>query len=255
LVESVAPSYPLLAWAMLAFIALTAAVSITLYRRRQPDLSDVRGSAVLGPGIRGWYFDNLRPFEDWCVRHRITPTTLTYAQLAGSVVVMLCYASGYLFVAGWLLLTVGSLDIIDGRVARRTGGASARGAFLDSVVDRYADTFAFTGLAIYFRSSWVIWVVLLTLLGSTMVSYTRARAESLGIECRVGLFQRPERTVVLGFGTLFAVLLEHIAGPLLWDQPFTLLVITLLVMMAFTNFSALQRVVHVQRQLGSSSLG
>lgn len=243
------PAYPLLAWAMLAFIATIATVSITLFLRRQPDLSDVSGSKVLGAGIRGWYFDNLRPFEDWCVRHGVTPTTLTVSQLFGSVLVMCCYARGLLFVGGWLLLSVGSLDIIDGRVARRTGGGTARGAFLDSVVDRYADSLAFTGLAIYFGRSWVLWVVMLALLGANMVSYTRARAEALGAECKVGLLQRPERTVLLGFGTIFAVLLEHIHGPFLWGEPHSLLVLTLLLMAIFTNISAAQRVVHVQRVL------
>lgn len=233
---------------MLAFIVTTAVVSISSFLRRRPDLSDVGGSRVLGSGLRGWYFSNLQPFEDWCVRHGVSPSTLTYGQLLGSLVITYCYARGYLFVAGWLLLSVGSLDIIDGRVARRTGTGSARGAFLDSVIDRYVDSLAFIGLAVYFGSSPVIWAVLLALLGSNMVSYARARAEALGVECKVGLFQRPERTVVLGFGTIFAVLHDHIAGA--WHgQPFALLVLTLIVMTAFTNFAAVQRIVHVHRAL------
>lgn len=253
MVDASVPSYPLLAWAMVAFIVLNAAISIPLYRRRLPDLSSVGGSAVLGAGLRGWYFDKLQPFEDWCVRHGISPSTLTYSQLVGSALIMLCFAHGYLFVGGWLVLSIGSLDIVDGRVARRTGTGSDQGAFLDSVVDRYADSLGYMGLAVYFAGSWVIWIVLFALLGSTMVSYTRARAESLGVECKVGLFQRPERTVVLGFGTIFAVLLEHIVGPFLWGQPFSLLVVTLLIITVFTNLAAAQRLVHVQRELQARS--
>jgi len=81
-----------------------------------------------------------------------------------------------------------------------------------------------------------------------MVSYTRARAESLGAECRVGLFQRPERTVILGFGTMFSVLINHMTGPW-WGVENGLLVLTLLVIAVLSNVSAAQRAVHVHRAL------
>src|SRR6185369_14595597 len=103
------------------------------------------------------------------------------------------YAGGLMFAGGWLLLFAGSLDIVDGRVARRTNRGSKRGAFLDSVVDRYADALAYLGLAYFYGGTWVEWIVLGALVGSFMVSYTRARAEGLGTTCLVGLLQRPER--------------------------------------------------------------
>jgi CDP-diacylglycerol--glycerol-3-phosphate 3-phosphatidyltransferase len=233
---------------VLAVILTTAAVSIGGFARSGRDLSGVGGSAVLGPLMRSWYFENLRPFEDWCVRRGIQPAALTYAQLLLSLAVGALYAAGMYFTAGWLLLASGSFDIVDGRLARRTGTGSARGAFLDSVVDRYADSFTYIGLAIALHASSVLWVVLLCLLGGSMVSYTRARAEALGVECKVGLLQRPERTVILGLGSMLAVLVDRIGGPW-WGMHDGLLVVTLVVIAVLSNFSALHRVLHVQREL------
>src|SRR3972149_3600412 len=105
-----------------------------------------------------------------------------------------------MFSAGWILVTSGTLDVVDGAIARKGGAASRRGAFIDSVVDRYGECAGFAGLAL--RGDWAFWVVLATIFGSLMVSYTRARAEGLGVECRVGLMQRAERYVVLGGGSI-----------------------------------------------------
>jgi phosphatidylinositol phosphate synthase len=235
---------------VLGFIASTAIVSIGGYLRRPQHTSDIRGSAVLGPGIRGWYIENLQPFEEWCVRRRIDPAVLSYTQLVGSLFVGYCYALGWLFTGGWVLLFTGTLDIIDGRVARRTNGGSARGAFLDSIIDRYADSSAYLGLAIFFRTSWVLWAVLFALLGGLMVSYARARAEGLGMQCTVGLLQRPERYVILGFGTIFGSLLDHILVPWFPGMHHALIIAVILVLAVLVNFTALQRVVHIWRALG-----
>ncbi|MFN8625387.1 MAG: CDP-alcohol phosphatidyltransferase family protein [Candidatus Binatia bacterium] len=240
------------ALALLVFILSTAAISIRAYLRRPHDLAGLPGSAVLGPSIRGWYIDNLSPFEDFFVRRSVAPAYLSYAQLIGSVLVTVCYAAGMVFTAGWLLLCTGTLDIIDGRVARRTHGGSARGAFLDSVVDRYADSLAYLGLAIFFRTSWVLWVVLVAFLGTLMVSYVRARAEALGAECRVGLLQRPERYVILGFGCIFGALIEHMT-PWLHAPHYWLVILTVAVLAVLSNASAVQRVVYVLGVLGDRS--
>jgi len=236
--------------AILASIATIAAVSIGGYRRRVDQVPNGRASAVLGPSIRGWYAENLLPFEEFCVRYGIPPALLSYTQLVGSMLVGYCYAVGLLYTGGWLLLFTGTLDVIDGRVARRTNSGSPRGAFLDSVIDRYADGFALMGLAVFFRASWVLWVVLLASLGSLLVSYTRARAEGLGVECRVGLLQREERYVILGFGTIFGALLEHITGPWVGEVHYSGVILALRVVAVLSTFPARQRVVHVGGALG-----
>ncbi len=241
------------ALALFGAIIATAVVSIGAYMRRPHDLQAVRGSPVLSAGIRGWYFTNLDPFEELCVRWGVSPALLSYAQLAGSVLVAMCYAAGLLFTAGWLLLCTGTLDIIDGRVARRTNSGSARGAFLDSVVDRYADALAYLGLVVFFRNSWVLWAVLLALVGGLIVSYVRARAEGLGAQCTVGLLQRPERYVILGFGTIFGSLIEHVTGSWSPAPHYWLVILTVLVLAVLSNLTAVQRVLHVWQALGDTS--
>ena len=242
-----------LALAVFAFIGAIVVVSIGGYMRRPHDLAQVHGSAILGRGIRGWYFENLVPFEEFCIRWKVDPALLSYTQLLGSLLVGICYAKGMLTTAGWLLLFTGTLDIVDGRVARRTNGASARGAFLDSVIDRYSDSFAYLGLAVFFRHTWVLWAVLFGLIGGLIVSYARARGEGLGTHCHVGLLQRPERYVILGFGTIFGSLLEHLTGPWLPGQHYSLVIFTIVFLAILINFTAIQRVVHIWRALGEEA--
>lgn len=239
------------AFAAAAFglIVTTAAVSLGGHLRRRVE-SSTGGSALLGPRVRTWYFTQLQPIEDFLAARRVAPTAITLTQALLSIPIAAAFAAGWLFTAGWLVLAVGSLDIIDGRLARRSGTASDRGAFLDSVFDRYADMLCFIGLAFYFRSTLVLGLVLFALLGSAMVSYARARAESLGVDGRAGLFQRPERTVVLGFGTIFSSLFDHAIGRWLNLGVDGLLIATLLVLALMTNVSALQRIREVARQLG-----
>ncbi len=241
-------SRPLFALLNLALIFGTAWIGMRLYRRSNPDVSQVNGSPLLGPSVRGWYFTNLDPFEDLFARWGVTPAAITLAQLVASFVCSAAYACGLIYTGGFLMLASGTLDIIDGRLARRTGSASDAGAFLDSVVDRYSEFAVIAGLIIYFESGWLVWALLFTLLGGMMVSYTRARAEGLGQECRVGMLQRPERFVILGFGSVFSSVITHTIGG---DHVLLKAVIAFLAV--FTNLTALQRFFHVSRALAAEA--
>ena len=214
------------------------------YLKGHPDYSSVRGSRMLSSRVRAWYFSNLDPFEAWLVRAGVSPMAITYAQIVGSVAVAIAYASGLIFTAGFLVLFSGTLDILDGKVARRSNDASPRGAFLDSVVDRYAEFVSYAGLIVFFETGWRVWAVLLAILGGMMVSYMRARAEGLGVRCEIGMLQRPERFVILGFGSIFNSIAEHLAG-----GPQVLLTATIVVLAVLSNVTAVQRVVYVSRQL------
>jgi CDP-diacylglycerol--glycerol-3-phosphate 3-phosphatidyltransferase len=127
----------------------------------------------------------------------------------------------------------GALDILDGSLARVSGRASPFGAFLDSVLDRYSDLLVLAGLVFLFarlgRLDAVI-AVLLAVVGTVMVSYTRARAESIDVECRVGLMERGERMLVLIAGALFDLLV-----PAVW------------VVALGANATAVQRIAHTWR--------
>ncbi len=192
---------------------------------------------VLNDRVRKWFFGKLRLLEDLCVFLGIRPAHLSYAQLVGSVFVGYEYAMGNFLFGGLLLLATGVLDVLDGRVARKTGTASLQGAFLDSMIDRYADASAFLGLIYFFQGSWVIWPTLLALVGSLNVSYARARAEGLGVDCKIGLMQRAERFLLLGFGT---VLMEF------YSLPAVAIIVLLAVLV---NFTAGQRAIYVWRKL------
>jgi len=235
---------PLFALFNLVLIFGAAYIGMRFFRRTNPDLSEVRGSRLLGSAIRGWYFSNLEPFEMLFARLGVRPTALTYLQLVGSVLCAAAYAAGLIYSAGFLLLASGTLDILDGKLARRTGWASTRGAFLDSVVDRYAEFVVLMGLLVHFRSGWSVWAVLLALLGGSMVSYARARAEGLGVSCEVGLLQRPERFVLLGFGSIFSSVAAHVLG-----SGDVLLIAVVWLLAVLSNATAVQRIVHVTRAL------
>jgi CDP-diacylglycerol--glycerol-3-phosphate 3-phosphatidyltransferase len=240
------------AFALLNLILIfgAAAIGFRWYVRTNPDVSGVRGSKLLGPRLRSWYFSNLSPFEQLFVRLNVRPAALSYSQLVVSVLAGVAYAEGLIYSAGFLVLCTGTLDILDGKVARRTNGVSRRGAFLDSVIDRYAEYSGYVGLLVFFRSGWEVWAVLLAILGGMMVSYTRARGEGLGITCEMGWLQRPERFVILGFGSIFSSLAVHLFG-----GNHELLAFTVALIAALSNLTALQRMVYILRRLGETPSG
>lgn len=228
----------------LALILGAGMIGMRLYWRNNPDSSPVRGSRMLSSRVRAWYFSNLEPFADWFVRAGVRPIALTYAQVVGSLACALAYADGLVFTAGFLVLFSGTLDILDGKVARRGNGASLRGAFLDSVVDRYAEFVVYAGLMIFFGGGYRVWMVLVAMFGNMMVSYTRARAEGLGVQCEIGWLQRPERFVLLGFGSIFSSIWVHVLG-----SDHFLLSATVTVLAVLSNITALQRIIYVSRAL------
>ena len=150
-----------------------------------------------------------------------------------------------LFVLAGVAFIVGSvMDMLDGRYSRMSGKGTPFGAFLDSSLDRIEEGIVLTAVAAYFAKSGdqlAVAGVTLTIVGSLMVSYTRARAEALGVECKVGFADRPTRVVILSIGLLFA------EGAGLAD--FELLEPAIYVMAALTTITVLQRVFHVRSEL------
>lgn len=145
----------------------------------------------------------LRPIERALLKNpRLTPNHLTFTSLAASASAGLAIATGHMATAGWLYIFSGALDVLDGRLARATGHESKAGAFLDSVTDRWAELFVFTGFAWFLHGSGWMFAVMIAVTGSVMVSYTRARGEALGIKLDGGTMQRAERIALVAIGTL-----------------------------------------------------
>jgi CDP-diacylglycerol--glycerol-3-phosphate 3-phosphatidyltransferase len=166
----------------------------------------------------------------------VSPNVLTligFVMVAASAVVL---AFGYWQIGGVLFLITTAFDLFDGAVAQLTNRKTRFGAFLDSNLDRYAEIAIYLGLLIPFAQRGAAMEVVLCYLavtGSLMVSYARARAEGLGLSGEVGLFQRPERVILLGLGLIFEVVAP-----------------VLIVMTALTYLTALQRMLHVWRATG-----
>jgi phosphatidylinositol phosphate synthase len=193
------------------------------------------------PLIAG-FTDLVSPVSEWLIRLRVRPNTIT---VVSAIIVIGAGAAFGLdqprLGALWLLLS-GLLDILDGQVARRGGMVSTFGAFFDSTLDRIGEAALFAGIAIYFQIASAqavpvvgVFLAIAALTGSFLVSYTRARAEGLGVDCRVGLAQRPERVLGVGAPTLFFG-----AGP-----HGILLVVIIALLAVLSWITVIQRVAHV----------
>jgi CDP-diacylglycerol--glycerol-3-phosphate 3-phosphatidyltransferase len=169
----------------------------------------------------------------------ITPNQITVTGLLVTSLAALLVALDHPFLGGLTLLAAGLCDILDGALARASNRSYAYGAFLDSTTDRYAEVVVMLGILIFLQHRGVSWgptLVLVALAGSLLVSYVRARAQSLGFTCEGGLVARPERVILTVAGLLSVPL--HLAG----------LLIVLWVLAVFTNVTAMQRVWSVWRQ-------
>ena len=204
---------------------------------------------ILDGEIQAWWISMISPLENFLVRRKLNPNTITALSFCFNLIGCLFLFNGWLFLAGWAVLFGGTLDMLDGRIARKTGTVSRRGAFFDSVMDRYSEILIFFGFAAHFRYSTLFYIILLGLAGSLMVSYTRARAEGLGIPCKVGMMQRPERIVFLGFGAIFSSIFYMLRGTLGGDAGPYLMGFVLFVIAILSNATALSRMIYVMRQL------
>ncbi len=221
-------------------------------RKRQGAPSQVGFSmrqGILDGEVRAWWISVISPLEDALINLDWKPNFITVLSFLFSLLGCLLFVFGWQFFAGWMIIFGGTLDILDGRIARRTGMVSRQGAFFDSVLDRYGELLIFIGLAVYFKESALFYLVLLALVGSLMVSYTRARAEGLGVACLVGMMQRPERVVLLGVGAIFSSILHMLRGSLGADLGPYLMGLVLGLIAILANYTALSRMVHVMREL------
>ena len=183
------------------------------------------------------YKDRIARFADpvaaLFVRLRVKPNQLTIIGLVFSLLSALAYARGQIPLGGVLLGLAGLLDLLDGSVARLSDQATLFGAFLDSVMDRYSDLTVLLGILYFYvqlNRTPEVFLAMATLVGSSMVSYTRARAEGVGVQCEVGWMERGERVLILVFGSLV-----------------DLLPVTLWILAPLINWTAFRRIYHTWR--------
>jgi CDP-diacylglycerol--glycerol-3-phosphate 3-phosphatidyltransferase len=184
------------------------------------------------------------------IESRLTPNAISVTGLALNVAAAVLVTQRLFFLAGVAFVVGSVMDTLDGRYSRMSGKGTPFGAFLDSTLDRVEEGIVLVTVAAYFASlgdSLATAGVVVCVVGSFMVSYTRARAEALGVECKVGLATRPVRVVILSAGLLFAKGASVLDVELLEPAIYALAVLT--------SVTVLQRVLHVRRGLAEANAG
>jgi CDP-diacylglycerol--glycerol-3-phosphate 3-phosphatidyltransferase len=196
-----------------------------------------------GPGVRELARNRL-------IESRLTPNAISLTGLVLNVVAAVLVWERYFFLAGVAFIVGSIMDTLDGRYSRMSGKGTQFGAFLDSTLDRAEEGIVLAAIGAYFAdlgNEAAVAAVVAAAVFSLMVSYTRARAEALGVECKVGIADRPVRVVILSIGLVFA------KGASLGD--FELLEASVYALAALTFITTLQRVLHVRSQLAAETAG
>jgi CDP-diacylglycerol--glycerol-3-phosphate 3-phosphatidyltransferase len=182
------------------------------------------------------------------IESRLTPNAISITGLVGNLIAAVLILEHHFILAGVAFILGSLCDMFDGRYSRMSGKGTPFGAFLDSTLDRVEEGVVLAAVAVWFAedgNELAVGATVLAVVGSYMVSYTRARAEALGVGGKVGIASRAVRVVILSAGLVFA------AGELVPD--FDLLEPAIYVMAALTVFTTLQRVLHVRRQLAGGA--
>lgn len=229
-------------------------------------IMDIKSTAKTArDGLQQGIYVVINPFVRMLIRMGITPNMVTTIGMLGNIAAaaILVYASvmvmdgnpvdwSLVTIAGALIILFSLFDMLDGQVARLGNMSSRFGAMYDSVLDRYCEMFNLGGIIFFLigcHNMTGAVITFLAMVGSLMVSYVRARAEGLGIECKMGFMQRPERVVI----TAAAILATGITGqnldPASTFDPNTILTIAMAVIAVFANMTAFARLGHSRREL------
>ncbi|UCF21009.1 MAG: CDP-alcohol phosphatidyltransferase family protein [Gemmatimonadota bacterium] len=194
----------------------------------------------------------LNPIIQWMVRRRVHPNALSTIGFVVTMSSALAFGYNHIRTAGVLILLGGVFDIFDGRVARATGLSSTFGAFYDSTLDRISEIAVYVGLLSLYNTYHpqlgdvgTVYAVVLAMAGSLMISYTRARAEGLGLDCKVGFMQRGERVIMIGLASLF------FGG----ESSGLALRVVIIAVAIMANLTAFQRIVWVYQRTRESRQG
>jgi CDP-diacylglycerol--glycerol-3-phosphate 3-phosphatidyltransferase len=197
---------------------------------------------ITGEKCKVGYLNLIEPLSRALARTRIHPHVLTLSGFGLALVAANFFRIDRFFWAGIFIILAGTCDVLDGRLARDTGKGSIWGALFDSTIDRYSEIILFLGLAWYYYgpSKATVLIILLAVAGSMMVSYTRARAEGLGLECKVGIMQRQHRISLLVAGALLGAIpgTKHLA-----------MLASIWIIAILANVTAVQRVIYIRAQL------
>lgn len=238
---------------VLAVVLAVACLSMLVFglahrARRDADAAGKGSSFLLGAGdfLVHWFMWAIGPAERALAAIGTTPDHMNAAGLVFGILSGAAIGLGHLELGGWAIALAGVCDILDGRLARAQGKASPYGKFIDSTLDRFVETFAFLGFAVYFAGRpWGPLVVAAGLGGSLLVSYAQARGETVNVSGSGGLMQRAERLVLTLLGCLFDPALSRALG----RPEGTVLFFVLVLVAAGALGTAVHRTVFIARRL------
>ena len=245
---------PQLSLLLMGAVGSYMALAVVAYLTRRVTIGPFHDPEIEARGDSPFFPMSARLFFAWAlsplwrvvVWSGLPATAITTLALLLSLGSGMAVATGHLALGGWLYLGAGVCDVLDGRIARLNGTASARGAAIDSVLDRYSDAAVLAGVAWLLRDSWQLVFPLLALIGSFLVSYVRARGEGLGQSVKVGLMQRAERVVLLGGALAFSPVVSELVPSI---HAITLVSGVVAVLAVTTQITAFRRLTHLLRAL------
>jgi phosphatidylglycerophosphate synthase len=207
------------------------------------------GRRLFGPVFVGYYYWLMGPLFRLALRSGVSPNQVTVATLVVAAAASVAIGTGHFALASTLLIAGGSLDILDGHLARLKKMATAQGAFLDSTVDRICDGLIFGGCVVYYARTPMILVCLAVLIMSFTVSYARSRAEALGVSGAEGLMQRADRLTVLGIALAFSPLLAHRAEGRVAHPFYAITAVSLCLLAVLSAVTAISRILWTLKEL------
>lgn len=210
-----------------------------------------RGKSIfVGHFLRQWWTWLTHPIEQFLLEKSVTPNQLTACSIVVGFFSGLSYAMGHVPLGGWLLFLSGFLDMLDGRIARKKNMRSDSGAFFDSFGDRISEGAVYLGILYLFKDSpFFILISALTLLSSQLISYARARAEALGVDCKLGWMQRVERIIYLASASVLEPLFYYLTNEVLKIGRYVPLKLMMVFLAVTTTITACQRGVYVFKNL------
>lgn len=233
----------------LFILALGALFFFAIFKRKQyviQEIEDRHVSIVVTKFLRYYWFWIFDPVFKIFLRAKFSPNKMTIISLVFTVIAAIVYASGFIVFGSLLLIVGATCDIIDGKLARALNVVSKRGDFLDSCLDRYSDILIFMAIMFLFRDDALsFFIVGLVLMSSAGVSYSKAKAESLGIKNDVGMMQRPERILVVSFFGIISPLIVYVISKIGFEyNPLIIFKAALLFLAVTTSYSAVLRLVN-----------
>lgn len=209
-------------------------------------------SRFLNLFFKEWWIWATDPVALFLAKLHIGPNLVTFTGFLVSCGAALLFSLGHFGYAGWTMVLGATFDTFDGRVARLTGQVSRSGAFFDSVMDRFGEAVCFLGLAYHYRTSWTLLAIVAGLIGSMLVSYTRARGQAVGIDCTKGSMQRAERIVYLGVGSIFQPVVSLLLLPFSPAPPAVTVIGAIIIIAVMTNATAIYRMIYIMNALDSA---